>query len=228
MTVLAPSAVGITARSIVSDALRLINRLSPGETLDADAAADCLASLNSIADEINGSGTFLWREVLTASSPITGDSGALGVDWPSIAVGTLILGATVNDGTDEPMSPLTMAQYHALSSKDTTGTPCCYAHDGAATVYLYPVPTSRVVTLRTRAAMSEFADLDTEYSMPAGYRANLAALLAERVAPVLSPEMLGHATRAAGRARAALRARNANPAIIGADRCRGSIINGDR
>lgn len=203
-----------TARSIVGDALRLINRLSPGETLDADTAADCLAGLNSIADEINGSGAFLWREILTTSSALNSVTATLGTHWTGITSGTKILGATVDSGGDVMLSQLTMEQYHGMVEKATTGAPAYFAHDGAATVYFYPVPTGQTVKIRTRQVMSAFADLDTDYEMPAGYRAHLAGLLAERVSPVLSPEMLGHAVRAADRARSALRARGVNPSII--------------
>ena len=60
------------ARSIINGALTFgLNRLSPGETLNPDDAAVCLNALNHIADELNGSKAFLFREILTQSSAIT-------------------------------------------------------------------------------------------------------------------------------------------------------------
>ena len=77
-----------TARQIISDALTFgLNRLSPGETLDSDLAGVCLSALNSVADEVNGSKSFLFREILTVSGTISVVSAALGTDWTGIVAG---------------------------------------------------------------------------------------------------------------------------------------------
>lgn len=110
-----------------------------------------------------------------------------GVHWSSLAGAEKILGATVLYGTSEdvPLEPLTMAQYESIANKTDTGTPGWYAHDGMATVFLYPQASGAVVTLRTLQQVSEFDDLDTEHAMPAGYRSALAALLAEKMGPII-------------------------------------------
>lgn len=218
-----------TARTIISGALRFgLNRLSPGETLDADTADVCLEALNSIVDEINGHKAMLWREVLTAGT-VTAATGTLGTTWATLAPGAQILGATYSDGTqDIVIQPLTMQQYHEqVAIKTLAGQDIhYYAHDGAATVYFYPVPTSRSVTLRTMAAASAFADLDTDYTMPAGYRAAFEALLAERMAPTMVGDVPATVARRARAARMALLG-FAKPAIIEhVDRTEGDIFAG--
>lgn len=218
MTVLTPTATGVTARTIISDALSFrLNRLSPGETLDADTAALCLRALNSIADEIGGGKALLWREILSASSPITGATATLGVDWPALAAGDLIMGATVLvGGAEVPLHVVPLQRYQGAMQYPVSGTPCVIAHDGAATVYIAPAAAGHVITLRTREAMTEFADLDTEHVMPAGYRSALADLLAERMAPTMAPEMLGAAVGWGRAARRRLTAQAMTPAIIDA------------
>lgn len=219
-----------TARQIITDALTFrLNKLAVGETMDPDTAARCLDGLNSVVDEINGGLYSLWREILTAGT-VTGVSATFTAVWPAIHTGDPILGATYALGSmDIPLDPLTMEQYHErISIKSTGGNPRFYAFDGAETVYFWPVPTSAVVTLRTQQMASDFADLDTEYSLPDGWRSGLAAILAELVAPA----MLGGVTPAVAKASSAARARLASqsyrPAIINGNRNGGNILTGFR
>lgn len=99
------------------------------------------------------------------------------------------------------------------------------AHDGDANVYFWPVPNNMSVTLRTKQVISSFADLDTEYVMPAGFSSTLSDLLTERLAPVmggLTPAQV----RAANIARGRLTAQTVNPAIINGNMPSGNILNG--
>lgn len=204
-----------TARSIITGTLTFrLNRLSPGETMDADVAALCLDGLNHIVDEIDGAKGSLFREILTAGT-VTSSTGTLGTTWATLSPGDQILGATYNDGSNDiVLDPLTMEQYHSIPVKTQAGDPINYVHDGAATVYFYPVPTSRSVTLRTRETVAAFADLDTNYVMPKGYESFFSALLAELMAPVLSGGITVALARAASAARRRMTTQNLNPAIV--------------
>lgn len=207
-----------TARSIIAGALtHHLNRLSPGEALDADVASVALDALNFIADEWNGQKSFLFREVLTPSTAISAASGSLGTTWVGLASGDEILGATVaySATLDVPLQPLTMQQYAEISIKSLTTYPAYYAHDGASTVYFYPVPTGQTVTLRTKQVVSDFADLDTDYTMPKGYKAALAAVLAEKLSPAMLGGISPAVAVAAKSARSRIAGQSINPAIIG-------------
>ena len=207
-----------TARSIVTGALtHHLNRLSPGEALDADVSAVCLDALNFLADELNGQKSFLFRDILTTSSAISSATGTLGTTWTGLVSGDEILGATVaySATLDVVLEPIALQQYHEIAIKSLTTYPAYYAHDGAATVYFYPVPTGQTITLRTKQVVSDFADLDTDYSMPKGYKSALSAMLAERVAPVLLGGVSPAVAVAAKAARARLASQAVNPAIIG-------------
>ena len=206
-----------TARAIIQGTLsHHLNRLSPGEALDADVASVCLDALNFIADELNGQKSFLFRELLTTSSAISSATGTLGTTWAGLASGDEILGATVaySATLDVPLDPITMKQYQEISIKALTTYPNSYAHDGAATVYFYPVPTGQTVTLRTKQIVADFADLDTDYVMPKGYKAGLAALLAERVSPVMLGGVSAPVAVAAKAARSRLAGQTISPAIL--------------
>ena len=205
-----------TARAIIRNALTFgLNRLSPGEQEDADLFGRCLDALGSIVDEMNGGKGWLWRELLTASSPITGTVGTLGTTWPGLASGDLVLSATVLiTGTDQPMDSLTLEQYQAIPIKTIIAPPQQYAQDGAASVYIYPAATGHIITLRTKQAAQNFEDLDTAYSMPAGFQSAFEALLAEKIADTLVGAVSPKVARDAARARRSLSARGITPAII--------------
>ena len=208
-----------TARNIIQDGLTFgLNRLSPGETLNPDTGAICLTALNSIAHEVNGVKAFLLREILTASSAITGQYGTLGTDWAGLSAGDQILGATVQYSAtlDVPMDPITMGQYANISIKSVTTYPSYYAHDGQSKVYLYPAATGHVITLRTQQVMSDFADLDTDYVMQKRYKSALSDWLAEKMAPSLVGSVSPDVASRAKKARQRLLEQNIDPAIMGA------------
>lgn len=214
------------AREIISGALRFgLNRLSPGETLDADTADVCLEALNSIADEMNGGKSMLWRQILTAGT-VTGATGTLGSTWAALAPGDQLLGATYTDGLQTvTLSEMTIQQYHGIPQKTQSGTPQYWAHDGQALVYFYPAPTSSSVTLRTQAAVADFADLDTDYVMPKGYKSAFQALLAKKMAPTMLGSIPASVERDARGAKLRLIA-GAEPEIIGPSRERRNILTG--
>lgn len=216
-----------TARTVIQDALSFhLNRLSPGETLDADTASLALSALNSVVDAINGGKSLLWRET-TETATVTG-TGTLGTTWAGIAPGAQILGATYNEGDgDQPISLITMQQWaERITIKTTGGVPQVYAHDGAATVYFYPAPVAVPIALRFKQAASEFAALDTDYVLPAGWRSGLSAMLAETLATVLIGGVPGDVARKSAAARLRLTGQSMVPGVILGGSGSGNILNG--
>jgi hypothetical protein len=103
-----------TARTIITLALESMNKLSPGETLDADLAAACLRRLNSIADDWSA-GRDMMPQDQTVTGTVSGSSDHAGVagSFAAIAAGDEIIAiqATV------PMDPITMQQYNDIPVK---------------------------------------------------------------------------------------------------------------
>lgn len=169
------------ALDIITSSFERCNRLSPGETLGADEAAFGLRRLNELVDELSAQNQFLFRDVFT-SATVTGATITLGTgSWAAIAAGSQIISG---EAAAFPMAPITMEQYGQIYDNTLAGLPRVFAHDGLATVFLYPVPTTVVVKLQTRVGVSAFADQNTtSYSMPGGWQAALSAALAVRIAP---------------------------------------------
>ena len=154
----------ITAIAIIEDAYQRCNRLSPGETLNADDAAFGFLRLNLLVDKLSATNQFLFKNVITSaaqSGPIT-----LGVgSWAAIDPGDNIVSmvtTSIAGGTSfVPMSPLTMQQYNTLPTPTDSGAPCYYAQDGLNTVFLHPVATGQTLKIQTLAGVKDTFTLIT-------------------------------------------------------------------
>lgn len=171
--------MNITALSVITSAYKRCNRLSPGEVLSADDAASAFDVLTEFVDELASQPAFCFFAPLTSaaqSGHITLGAGA----WAAINPGDLILSATADNIA---MSPMTMQQFNELYQPTVTGRPTVWAQDGMSTLYLWPVPNGHIIKLMVRGTVSQFTSLTTEYVVPDGWKAALAAGLAVRIAP---------------------------------------------
>jgi hypothetical protein len=180
-----------TARTIITLALESMNKLSPGETLDADLSASCLRRLNAIADDWS-TGRDMMPQDQIVSGAVTGQSLIVGSGaFSEIGIGDEIIQVQA-DGY--PMEPITMQQYNNISLKSQPGRPQVWVWDGSGTIYLYPAATGNTINILKRKAFSQFSDLDTVYGLPSGYQGAFAATLAVAMAPSLigkvTPELL--------------------------------------
>lgn len=216
-----------TARTIISLALEAMNRLSPGETVDADLAATCLRRLNAIADDWSAiPGRMPQQHIVSGSA--SGTTLTLGQGaFAAVSAGA---GVAQLQADDFPMTPITMAQYNNITDKLSAGRPDLWAFDGLGTIYLYPAASGNTVHILSRKAFSQFADLDTDYLLPAGYRGAFSAALAVAMAPSLLGEVPGGLVMAESRALHHIQSANIDPAIISASpltpNCAGSILQG--
>ena len=218
-----------TARTIITLALEAMNRLAPGETLDADLAAACLRRLNAIADDWSAGRDMAPQDVIAAGA-VTGTSLTLAAGaFAAIPAGEEIIAAQA-DGFR--MDPITMQQYNDIQLKNQAGRPQVWAWDGLATVYLYPAASGTTISLLTRAPFASFVDLDTSYTLPSGYQGAFAASLAVAMAPALLGGVTPSLLAAEKKALYNVVNSTVRPAIISANpiaaRPGGSILQGWR
>ena len=209
-----------TARTIVTLALESMNRLSPGEVIDADLAAMAMRQLNAIADQAGAGRDMLFKQAFT-SGRVTGASFTLAAgSFAAVGIGDEIEGMTADN---YQMAPITMAQYRDIFNKATAlGRPQFYAHDGAVTVFLYPVANANLITIQSRIELSQFADLDTDYAMPSGYLMFFASALAVALAPALLGAVTPSLKLNAKAAEHTIQGGNVRPMIIGGDPINGA------
>lgn len=91
-------------------------------------------------------------------------------------------------GSDTPLAPVTERYMDAIPAKSTTAaTPSKILYRPGfpfGQILMYPVPSSAgVLHVKTRNALGSFATIDTEQSMPPGYKRGLALALALSAAP---------------------------------------------
>ncbi len=216
-----------TARTIISLTLEAMNRLAPGETVDADLAAVCLRRLNAIADDWSVGNAMPPQDQIVAGV-ITGQSLTLGQgDFIGIPAGTEVAQLQA-DGY--AMAPITMAQYNGIHLKSTGGRPEVWAYDGLDTIFLYPASTGSTIYALSRKAFSQFSDIDTDYLLPAGYQGAFAASLAVAMAPALLGKVTADLMQAERRALFRIQSANVRPAMISASpltpNCSGNILQG--
>jgi hypothetical protein len=218
-----------TARTIISLALEGMNKLSPGEVLDADLVAVCLRRLNAIADDWSAGRDMTPQDVI-ASGAVTGASLTLGTaPFAAIASGEEVISAQA-DGFR--MTPITMQQYNDIRVKAQSGRPEVYAWDGLGTVFLYPAAAGNTINLLTRAPFASFVDLDTAYTLPSGYQGAFVASLAVAMAPALLGGVPPGLQLAERKALFNVASANVRPAIVSANplspRACGNILQGWR
>lgn len=171
-----------TARNIITLALESMNKLSPGEPLDADLTAACLRRLRSIADDWSAGRDMMFQDQIV-SGVVTGLFLTLATgSFVSITPGDEILAMSADNF---PMGPITIQQYAGIYDKTSSGRPQSYASDGLSTVFLFPAAAGNTISITTRKPFAAFADLDTAYVMPSGYEGAFAASLAVAMAPAL-------------------------------------------
>lgn len=176
-----------TALSIITSTLRELGVAESGQALDAEEVNVCFLALNVLAD------SWLTSTYAYTSSTV---SAALS-DAPSMTIGT---GMQINTprpvrledgcfirvgGIDSPLRVINQAEYNAIPVKTQVGSwpAVCYYDAGSPTgnVYFFPQGACTVF-LNVQLQLSQFADLNTSYTLPPGYARAFELSLTEEVA----------------------------------------------
>ena len=202
----------MTGLALISGALTQLGVLAAGETL---ASADAVEGLERLNDWIDSLGTerltiykLLRTEKALASGTASytlGSGGAINIVRPVwLQDAGLILDNTAAVPEERPITVLTDDTWARLPNKTQSGIAesvyCNFDYAaGLALVSVYPVPDTATTTLvlYTPVALTEFADLTTDYTFPPGYRrflrTNLALELAPEYGRALDPALIQQA-----------------------------------
>lgn len=200
-----------TARQLLTGALKSIGVLDPVEAISPEDAADGLEVLNDIVDAWNNDRLYLFTtdEVVVSFSGMSATIGPGQVINTPRPVGIESAFYRIG-GIDYPLTIAEKPRYDAIPLKTTaTGFPDLLYYDSGAsvgTVFLYPVApavTEYHITVLTQ--LTAFADLDTDYALPQGYRRTLRYSVAEEMAPLHGREPSATVLRLAQNGRRAIR-----------------------
>ena len=209
-----------TARELISDALGDIGVLDPVETMTAESAQHGLRTLNRILDR--------WRaqrlHVHTVSDVVATFAGASAAVGPGLTINTphplrLEPGCYyVRGGLSFRLPVWSREDYNAVILKGMAGEypqGVYYDRQTAGTVRVWPVPSSPVeYHLQVMAQLPDFADLDTDYQLPPGYRDALFYSLCERLPRAYNLPVDPGAAAEAAKARATLRKNNTEAPVL--------------
>lgn len=179
-----------TARDIIKAALRKIQVLGTGRKLAAEDAADALEALNAMIASWSVEGALVYtetREVFNLTSGKAVYSIGSGADFDTVRPTQIDAAYVRYSGSDYTLDLESKSDRASIVDKDETGIPSNAYYDEnypLANLYLWPVPLADMtITIFTEKPLTEFTDLDTDFSMPPEYKRALIYNLAVEVAP---------------------------------------------
>lgn len=220
-----------TALSIINRGAEIIGYKDPDEALSGNDADNFLGVLNSMVDGWAVNMLFVYAVTELVQS----------VSGNGITVGS---GATINTArpvrvpaggffregtTDYGFEMIGREQYEAFSDKSSTGRPrFCYYEPSLPTgkLYFYPaLSASSELHLPVEQRLSEFADLNANYTLAPGFKKALEYSLAEELQPGRAP-FNANVVRQAQNARHAIETYEPGILQTGFERPQGNILTG--
>lgn len=221
-----------SGRNFVAWAMQDLGVLAAGEVPSPGEADDGLASLNLLADALGIERLLLYAVVRTTkalgsgtASYTIGAGGSIDIARPLwIARAGLVLDSTASQPIEVPIDVLDQDGYADWSQKGMTGQPSAIFYDHGfnavadtdrGTVYVLPIPTAAVhqlVLYTPGGEVSQFAEIDTEYTFPKGYGRLIRKLLAVELKPMYPAATLDPVlVRQANHARRVIKTANIRP-----------------
>tara|TARA_R110002020_G_scaffold28841_2_gene91493 strand:- start:511 stop:1245 length:735 start_codon:yes stop_codon:yes gene_type:complete len=226
----------MTANELIGRSLKTIGVLASGETADSDSVADSLVVLNNMVDSWATNRLTIYtttRNVLDLAASTQeytiGTGGTFNIVRPvTITRASLILdkNAAAAEKIELPVSgPVTVQKWQEVAIKGTTSTyPTLLYYDkawtaGLAKISVWPIPNNSNVqlVLYVPTALTEFADLTTNYTFPPGYEEALRYQLAMRLAQEFGTAVSGGLLELANESFANIKRVNASKATLGID-----------
>lgn len=204
-----PASAFTKAEQVINRAYTLLGIKDPGQAMDGTMMADALDVLNTMIDSWRTEEFFVYETAecvytMTPGQQVVTIGPGADIDTP-VPLKIERGGFTRSGQMDYSFDLIDRVQYNDITMKSTGTTwPTCGYYERAypvASLFLYPVPTGAYeLHLPVWLPLSGFADLQTNYLLPPGYRRALEYSLAEELAPGLA-EVPGYVTKTAAQAR---------------------------
>ncbi len=205
-----------TARDIVRRSMQKIGALVKSEAPSADEAVDGLAALNGMISSWGNNPLSVFSRTLEnfalngSQSYTIGSGGNFNTTRP-----LNIISAYVREGiTDYKINIVDDMRFAGFTTKSTEGIPNFLNYTNSyplGVIRLYPVPSSAyTLYLLSEKPLSEFATLDTDVSLPAGWERALIYNLALELAPEYSQKPDAYLVKVASESLGLLRSRVAS------------------
>lgn len=206
-----------SAAVIIRAALGKLGIVAPGQALNGDEAADCLAALNRVLDawRLERLYAYATTDVTHTTAGVTdsltiGPGGDINTTRPE----RFEAGAYYRlSGVDYPLIGVTEAEFNAVPVKAVTAVgPTWFEYSPNSplgVLRFYPRLTAgAALRMPVQVQLTAFADLTTEYTLPAGYERALMFTLAEEIAADYEREIPPTVARNAAASRRLLKRSN--------------------
>lgn len=181
------TSLSLTARDVITFALRKLGMVPVGQLPDINEVAECMLELNMMLKGWETAGPHLWRNTLgTIPLVAKAQSYSLTTDNPLRVVESRYRNS---NGTDIPMRRMSRVQYMTLPQKTSSGPPTQYYFDPqelTQNLYIWPVPplvtTDTIVyTFQRRFQMCQ--SLNDNIDIPQEWLQTVGYCLAENLLP---------------------------------------------
>jgi len=185
-----------TARDLITSALLDLSVIAEGETPSTAATDSGLDALNALLDQFRAERLMIHtitRTTWTISSGTgtytVGTGGNVNVARPVSIDHVGLIDTSTTPDTEHLLTPLSDDDYARIPYKAQTATqPTHWYYNptvALGSLILWPSPTDTTLqgALYARGALTEFADLTTDYALPPGYRRAFIKNLAMELAP---------------------------------------------
>ncbi len=202
----------LTARAIVTRALKLLSVAGAGQTVDAEDGADGLEALNWMLKSMQAEGVNMWREDEVSQVVLAGEIETL--ITPRVVD---IQSARIVTGYQRTLARWERGEYDQIPNKISPGIPSCYFLDqrlNETYLRLWPVPSIDMTVIYTAARVIEdVTDLDQTLDIPQMWLEAVCYNLAVRLYPSFGGERID-AVRAEAERLYALMLNHDRPASI--------------
>lgn len=186
--------MSITANTMISRAMRLIQVLTPDANPTAQEAADGLYALNAMLDawsierlmvyQVQQS-SYSWASA--AASKTIGSGGDFDATRP-VQIEKQGSFFRTSGSLDYPLAVYPREDYDRIVSKSSSGSiPEYLFHDGGfplMTLYAFPIPSETLTLyLNTWKVLQQFSSLTAQLLLPAGYQSAIEYNLAQWISP---------------------------------------------
>lgn len=214
-----------TARDIITSSLKKIGVVGVGSSLSAEDADEGLSILNGILGSLSAEAGIVSAQTtetfaLNGSESYTIGSGG---DFNTTIPQRLISAFVTTSSLDYPLEIVRYDEYTKVNDKTLTDIPSYIATSGGYpldTIYIYPVGLSGdTLTIVSEKAFTEFANLDSAFSLSPEYRRFFEAQLAVEMSPLFEREASVTVQRIAIEAKQAIvnKSSSKNPPIMRVD-----------
>jgi hypothetical protein len=236
----ASSGASVTARQLITRALKRIGVVGAGQTASSEDATDALFLLNALLDSFATERLMVpcivrtpWTIVSGTGSYTVGTGGDVDIARPVFVHDIRFIDTSTDPDQESGLGVLTDRSYSSISQKAATATyPTHYYYNptftgtGLATITFWPVPTSATLegVIYVPTALTQVASLNTTLVLQPGYRMFLQEQLAVTCAPEWGVPVPGDLRESARESKANIK--RANIRIVEQATMEGCLLGG--